>query len=103
MPDVPVVTAGLIVKVRLTVTNLLCDVDLVVGMTWLQSVNPVVDWGSVRVYVPNAVQIALLQGSWLAGHVQAGIITLFSSEKELQELKDEEKNSRIAVLTIQKF
>ena len=63
IPDVPVVTAGLTVKIGLTVTNLLHEVDLVLGMTWLQLVNPVVDWGSGKLYVPNSVQTALLQGS----------------------------------------
>ena len=36
IPDVPIVIAGLIVKIGLTVTNLLHEVDLVLGMTWLQ-------------------------------------------------------------------
>ena len=35
IPDVPIVTAGLTVKLGLTVTNLLHKVDLVLGMTWL--------------------------------------------------------------------
>ena len=44
VPDVPIVTAGLTVKVGLTVTNLLHEVDLVLGMNWLQMVNPIIDW-----------------------------------------------------------
>ena len=43
IPDVPIVTAGLTVKMGLTVTNLLHEVDLVLGMNWLQLVNPVID------------------------------------------------------------
>ena len=43
VPNVPVVTAGLTMKVGLTVTNLLHEVDLVLGVNWLQLVNPVVD------------------------------------------------------------
>ena len=43
VPDVPVVTAGLTVKIGPTVTNLLHEVDLVLGINWLQLVNPVVD------------------------------------------------------------
>ena len=69
VPDVPIVTAGLTVKVGLMVTNLLHEVDLVLGMNWLQLVNPIVDWGSGRLYIPNAVHTALLQGDWLEGHV----------------------------------
>ena len=77
IPDVPIVTTSLIVKIGLTVTNLLHEVDLVLGMTWLQLVNPIVDWGSGKLYVPNSVQTALLQDSWLEGHVQAGIVLSF--------------------------
>ena len=43
VPDVPVVTAGLTLKVGLTVANLLHKVDLVLGINWLQLVNPVID------------------------------------------------------------
>ena len=62
VPDVLVVTAGLTVRVGLTVTSLLHEVDLVLGVNWLQLVNPVVDWGSGKVYLPNAVHTTLLQG-----------------------------------------
>ena len=63
VPDVPVVTAGLTVKVGLTVTNLLHEMDPMLGSKWLQLVNPVVDWSGARLYVPNAVHTALLQGN----------------------------------------
>ena len=59
VPDVPLVTAELTVRVGLTVTNLLHEVDLVLGMNWLQLVNLVIDWGSGRLYIPNAVHTAL--------------------------------------------
>ena len=90
IPDVPIVTVGLTVKLGLIVTNLLHEVDLVLGMTWLQLVNPVVDWGSGKLYVPNSVQTALLQGSWLEGHMQAGTVTVLSTEEELSKLKEEQ-------------
>ena len=60
VPDVPIVTVGLTVIVGLTVTNLLYEVDLVLGMNWLQLVNLVIDRGSGRLYIPNAVHTALL-------------------------------------------
>ena len=41
--DVPMVTARLMVKVGLTLTNLLHDVDLVLAINCVQLVNPVVD------------------------------------------------------------
>ena len=40
--DVPIAIARLTVKIGLTVTNLLHEVDLVLGINWLQLVNPVV-------------------------------------------------------------
>ena len=43
VPDVPVVTPGLTVRVGLTVTSLLHEVDLVLGINWLQLVSPVID------------------------------------------------------------
>lgn len=51
-PDVLVVTAGLAVKIGLTVTNLLHDVDFILGVNWLQLVNPVIDWCGGKIYVP---------------------------------------------------
>ena len=58
------------------------------GINWLQLVNPMVDWGGARLYVPNAVHTALLQGDWLLGHVQSGTITVLSGEKELEFMKE---------------
>ena len=62
VPEVPIVTTGLIVRVCLTITSLLHEVDLVLGVNWLQLVNPVVDWRGGKVYLPHAVHTALLQG-----------------------------------------
>ena len=76
-------------KVGLTVTNLLHEVDLVLGMNWLQLVNPVVDGGSGQLYIPNAVHTALLQGDWLEGHVQSGTVTVLSSAEELKCMQDQ--------------
>ena len=41
--DVPVVTAGLTTKMDFTATSLLHDVDLILGINWLQLVNPLID------------------------------------------------------------
>ena len=98
VPDVPVVTVGLTVKVGLTITNLLHEVDLMLGIKWLQLVNPVVDWSGAQLYVPNAVHTALLQGDWLEGHVQSGTVTVLSSEEELQKMNDAEEQKKIVVL-----
>ena len=73
------------------------------GMTWLQLVNPVVDWGNGKLYVPNSIQTALLQGSWLEGHMQAGTVTVLSTEEELSKLKEERNEASTCVLKTPKF
>ena len=103
VPDVPVVTTGLIVKVGLTVTALVHEVDLVLGINWLQSVNPVVDWSGAQLYVPNAVHTALLQGDWLEGHVQSGTVIVLSSEEDFQRMNDEKMQKKILVLKCPRF
>ena len=103
VPDVPVVTASLTVKIGLTVTNLLHEVDLVLGINWLQLVNPVVDWSGARLYVPNAVQTTLLQVDWIEGHMQAGTVTVLSSEQELKRMKERTMQEKISVLKCPKF
>ena len=85
-------------KIGLTVTNLVHEVDLVLGMNWLQLVKPAVDWGSGRLYVPNALHTALLQGDWLEGHVQSGTVTILSSAEELKCLQDERMQRQISML-----
>ena len=79
-PEAPMVIASLTVRVGLTVTSLLHEVDLVLRMNWLQLVSPVIDWSSGKVYLPNAVHTPLLQGDWLAGHMKAGIVTVLAGE-----------------------
>ena len=103
VPDVPVVTAGLTVRVGLTITNLLHEVDLVLGMNWLELVNPVVDWSSGKVYLPNAVHTALLQGDWLAGHVQAGTVTVLAGQAELQRMAEDQNKTQIQILKQPRF
>ena len=103
VPDVPVVTVGLTVRVGLTITCLLHEVDLVLGVNWLQLVNPVVDWSSGKVYLPNAVHTALRQGDWLEGHVKAGIVTVLVGEEQLKAMNESEDKNKIVVLKCPKF
>ena len=103
VPDVPIVTAGLTVRVGLTLTSLLHKVDLVLGVNWLQLVNPVVDWSSDKVYLPNVVHTALLQGNWLEGDVKAGTVTVLEGEEQLKAMNESEDKNKIAVSKCPKF
>ena len=62
----PITLASATSRIDLTVSHLLHDVDIVLGMNWLKSVNPVMDWCSGRVYLLDAVHTALLEGKWLS-------------------------------------
>ena len=73
------------------------------GINWLQLVKPVIDWGGARLYVPNVVQTALLQGDWLAGHVQSGTVTVLSAEQELKCMKDSMIQIQISILKCPRF
>ena len=90
-------TAALTVKVGLTVTNLLHEVDIVLGVNWLQLVNPVVDWSSGKVYLPNAVHTALLQGDWLEDHVKSGTVTVLAGTEELSKMNELTMQNTISI------
>ena len=103
VPDVPVVTTGLTVSIGLTVTSLLHEVDLVLGINWLQLVSPVIDWSSGKIYLPNSVHTALLQGDWLAGHVKSGTVTVLAGEEQLKSMNDAETQKKISILKCPRF
>ena len=103
VPEVPVVTAGLTVKVGLTVTNLLHEVDVVLGMNWLELVNPVIDWSNGKIYLPNAVHTALLQGEWLQHHIRTGTVTVLMGQEDLKQMTEARDQRSITVLKQPKF
>ena len=90
-------------RVGLTVTSLLHEVDLVLGINWLQLVSPVIDWSSGKAYLPNAVHTALLQGDWLEGHVKAGTMTVLAGEDQLKTMNETEVQNKIAILKCPRF
>ena len=103
IPDAPIVTAGLTVKVDLTVTNLLHEVDLALGVSWLQLVNPVLDWSAGKVYLRHAVHTALLQGDWLEGHVKSGTVTVLAGTEELSKMNELTMQNTISILRCPRF
>ena len=103
VPDVSVVTAGLTVCLGLTVTSLLHNVDLVLGMNWLQLVSPIIDWTNGKIYLPNSVHTALLQGSWIEGHVKTGTVTVLAGQDQLQAMEDHAVQQQISILKSPKF
>ena len=70
--DVPVVTASLSVKLDLTITKLLHNVDVVLGMNWLCTVNPIIDWRGARMFLPDTLGSSFLAGFWLDAAEKTG-------------------------------
>ena len=81
--DVPIITAGFSCKIDLIVTNLLHDVDIVLGMTWLTLVNPIIDWRNASLSIPYALTSAFLRGAWLDAAIKTGTIRVLSSHQQL--------------------
>ena len=53
--------------------------------------------------MPNVVHTTLLQGDWLAGHVQARTVTMLSSEDALLRMNEAEAQKKIAILKCPRF
>ena len=88
---------------RITVSQLMYDTDIILGLTWLKTVNPIVDWRSRKLYVPNALNTSLILGEWMDEQVKIGTVQALSNENGLQKLKDRGLKEKIAVLKSPKF
>ena len=99
----PITLAGVTTKLDLTVSSLLHEVDIVLGINWLKTVNPIIDWCSGRVYLPGAVHTALLEGTWLSVDHAIGIVKLLSTSIGLESIKDESVRDSTAILRTPKF
>ena len=98
--DVPIVTAGYTLKTDLTVTNLLDDVDLILGMTSLQEADPLIRWSTGTIYIPDSnSSFQRIMREWLDKQVKIGTVKVLSTNEELESLK---KPSNIASLQILK-
>ena len=99
----PITLAGVTTMLDLTVSSLLHEVDIVLGINWLKTVNPIIDWCSGRVYLPGAIHTALLEGTWLSADHAIGTVKLLSTSVGLESIKDESIRDSIAILRTPKF
>ena len=99
----PITLAGVTTRLDLTVSSLLHEVDIVLGINWLKTVNPIIDWCSGRVYLPGAIHTALLEGTWLSADHAIGTVKLLSTSVGLESIKDESIRDSIAILRTPKF
>ena len=102
--DVPIVTAGLSVKLDLTVTKLLHNVDLVLGINWLQTVNPIIHWWGAWMFLPESLGSSFLAGFWLDAAEKIGTVQVMQDKDKLREIKEQnELAAKIAVLATPQF
>ena len=96
---VPVVTAGYSMKTDLTVCSLLHDVDLVLGMTWLVTVDLLIQWSTGTVYLPDYVSsFQRIMGEWLDRQVKVRTIKVLSTNEELESLRKPSKTASLKIL-----
>ena len=60
--DVLVVIAGRTFKIDFTVLDLLHNVDIVLGISWLKQYNPLVDWSTGNLYILDSHSLIRLFG-----------------------------------------
>ena len=99
----PITTASVTTRMDLTISQLLHDVDIVLGMNWLKYVNPIIDWCSGQVYLPGAVHTALLKGTWLSSEHAIGTVKILSNSVDIEDLKNDAIQNSLAILKTPKF
>ena len=96
--DVPVVTTGLSVKLDLTITKLLHSVDVVLGLNWLCTVNPIIDWRGARMFIPESLGSSFLAGFWLDAVEKTGTAKVMYDKDELTKIQEQtELTAKISV------
>ena len=92
----PLTLAGVTTKTDLTVSRLLHNVDIVLGINWLKSINPLIDWCSGKVYMPNAIHTALLEGKWLSSEHTICTVRVLSDSAGLQRVQNDQMKNSLA-------
>ena len=99
----PITLVGVTIKTNLTIPRLLHNVDIVLGITWLKSINPLIDWYSGKVYMPNAIHTALLEGRWLSTEHTTGTVRVLSDSTGLNNVHDDQMKNSLAILRTPQF
>ena len=78
--------SGVTTKMDLTVSRLLHNVDIVVSVIRLKYINPLTDWYSGNVFMPNFIPSALFVGTRLSAEHEIGIVRVFSSWRGCEKM-----------------
>ena len=99
----PITLASATSRIDLTVSHLLHDVDIVLGINWMKSVNPLIDWCSGRVYLLDAIHTALLEGKWLSSEHAIGTAKILSNSVGFKSVENAIVQNSLAILKTPKF
>ena len=103
MQGAPITLASVTTKTDLTVSRLLHNVDIVLGINWLKSINPLIDWCSGKVYMPKAIHTALLEGRWLSAEHTIGTVRVLSDSTGLNNVHEDQMKNSLAILRTPQF
>ena len=97
--NIPIVTGNHCKRCNLTVTSLLHQVDLVLGVSWLKQVNPLIDWNAGEMYLfSNGFLGSFLYCQWLESACKIGTVSIVYSSDQLEALKKPEIQKQISVI-----
>ena len=74
IPDVLMNMGPQVYKESFTVTDLLSDVDIVLGMSWLERVNPIIDWPTHTMYLRVQHALHPIRGLLVEKDVSTGTV-----------------------------
>ena len=103
MQNTPISVVGVTRKVDLTVLKLLHDVDIVLGMNWIEWGNPLIELCAGKMYLPISVHTAHLSGSWLDHQHKTVTVKTTSTHEGLKEIKNEAMRNQLAIIKSPKF
>ena len=84
------------------ITKLLHGVDLVLGMTWLQRVNPLIDWAVPRMLLGDADCTSAVRGQWIASTEAPGTVKVVQ-DADLAAIRDPSFCSNLEILNTPTF
>ena len=101
--DIPMVIEGCTFKIDFIVSDLLYNVDIVLGITWLKEYNPLVDWSTGNLYILDAQSLMRLFQEWLHAKYKIRTIKLLYSHEDLEALKNPAVIEKIQVIANPRF
>ena len=89
-------------RMDFTVTKLLHGVELVLGMNWLQRVNPLIDWAVPRMLLGGDDRTSAVRGQWIASTEAPGTVKVIQ-DADLDAMQEPSFCSSLEILKTPTF